>query len=442
MTGSSSPTTISTKQARIAKLAKESPTMVITTLAHHVDMEWMREAHRLTRKDGAVGVDGQTAEEYEANLDANLESLLNRFKSGSYKAPPVRRVEIPKPGKPNEKRPLGIPTFEDKVLQRAVAMLMVPIYEQDFLDCSSGFRPGRSTKTALAQARNHLMSMGGGLVLEIDIRKFFDNLDHSHLRDILHKRVKDGVALRAIGKWLNAGVWTGDCLEVNEKGSPQGGVISPLLSNIYLHEVLDTWFERDVKPQLKRQAHLVRYADDAVIVFENEEDAKRVMAVLPKRFGKYGLTLHPEKTRLLDFRRPRNSNGTGANRPQTFDLLGFTHYWGRSRRGFWVVKRKTAKDRFRRGLLAIYQWCKRNLHEPVKKQWTKLCTKLKGHYSYYGITCNTPSIREFRHRVERIWRHWLNRRSHKARMTWEKWAKLAKHYPLPAAVRPKNSQPC
>ena len=303
MEETSSSRAISLKLERIEKLAKEAPQMAFTTLAHHIDSDWLREAYRRTRKDGATGVDGQSAEEYAVNLVDNLQSLLDRAKSGMYRAPPVRRVDIPK-GDGSETRPIGIPTFEDKVLQRAVAMLLEAVYEQDFQPCSYGFRPGRSAHQALGALRDEAMRIGGGWVLEVDIRKFFDTLDHSHLRSILHHRVRDGVILRLIGKWLNAGVQQAGRLLYLEEGTPQGGVISPLLANIYLHEVLDVWFARDVVPKLRGKATLVRYADDFVLLFQTEEDARRVWDILPKRFGKYGLTLHPEKTRLVEFRRP------------------------------------------------------------------------------------------------------------------------------------------
>ena len=299
-----SSTTVSTKLDRIATLAKQAPEMAFTTLAHHIDLDWLREAHRRTRKDGAMGIDGRTAAEYATKLEDNLRSLLDRAKSGAYRAPPVRRINIPK-GDGTQTRPIGIPTFEDKILQRAVAMVLEPIYEQDFLDCSYGFRPGRSAHHALERIQNEMMRMtGGGWVLEIDIARFFDTLDHGHLRDMLGRRVRDGVLLRLIGKWLNAGVMEAGVLSHPDSGTPQGGVISPLLANVYLHEVLDTWFERDVKPRLQGPVHLVRYADDAVMLFSREDDARRVLDVLPKRMEKYGLALHPEKTRLVEFRRP------------------------------------------------------------------------------------------------------------------------------------------
>src|SRR3990172_5790224 len=323
MTETSGSTPISTKLERIAKLAREAPGMALTTLAHHIDIDWLKEAYRRTRKDGATGVDGQTAEEYAVNLEGNLRELLERAKSGAYRAPPVRRVHIPK-GDGSQTRPIGIPAFEDKVLQRAVAMVLEAVYERDFLDCSYGFRPGRSAHQALEVLQHETVCMAGGWVLEVDIRKFFDTLDHGHLSEILCRRVRDGVLLRLIGKWLNAGVLEDGQLSHPEAGTPQGGVISPLLANVYLHEVLDVWFERDVKPRLRGGAFLVRYADDAALVFSREDDARRVMEVLPKRFGKYGLALHPEKTRLVEFRRPdrrppTHQGGAGRGRRPTTD---------------------------------------------------------------------------------------------------------------------------
>jgi len=253
--------TISPKLERIAKLAKEAPEMAFTSLAHHIDIDWLREAYRRTRKDGAPGVDGASAGEYATKLEENLQSLLDRAKSGNYRAPPVKRVHIPK-GDGSQTRPIGIPTFEDKVLQRAAAMALEAVHEQDFLDCSYGFRPGRSAHQALEVLQHGLVCMAGGWVLEVDIRKFFDTLDHAHLREILRRRVRDGVLLRLIGKWLNAGVLEGRELSYPDAGTPQGGVISPLLANVYLHEVLDVWFEREVKRRLHGRATLVRYAGD------------------------------------------------------------------------------------------------------------------------------------------------------------------------------------
>ena len=435
MPGTPSPDPISTRQQRIAELARQSPQAAFTTLAHHIDIDWLTEAYLRTRKDGAVGVDGQTAADYAVDLEGNLRSLLDRAKSGRYQAPPVRRVHIPK-GTGPETRPIGIPTFEDKVLQRAVVMVLEAVYEQDSLDCSYGFRPGRSAHQALDALWHRLMEVRGGWVLEVDIRKFFDALDHRHLQAILRRRVRDGVLLRLLGKWLNAGVLEDGCVTHPETGSPQGGVVSPVLANAYLHEVLDTWFEQTVKPRLKGRASLIRYADDAVLVFETEGDARRVLDVLPKRFGRYGLTLHPEKTRLVPFQRPRPVARTGTDRgerPGTFDFLGFTHHWGRTRTGSWAVKRKTARDRFRRSLKATARWCREHRHLPIREQWVALTAKLRGHFAYYGITGNTRSLGSFRYHARRAWHKWLSRRSDKAHIPWERLGGLEHRYPLPPA---------
>jgi RNA-directed DNA polymerase len=431
--------TVSTKLQRIAEMAKAAPDMAFTTLAHHIDIGWLREAYRRTRKDGAKGVDGRTAADYAANLEENLRSLLDRAKSGTYRAPPVRRVHIPK-GDGKQTRPIGIPTFEDKVLQRAVVMLLEAVYEQDFHDFSYGFRPGRSAHQALEAVQSTLVKMAGGWVLEVDIRKFFDTLDHGHLREILRRRVRDGVVLRLIGKWLNAGVLEGLALSRPESGTPQGGVISPMLANIYLHEVLDEWFVRDVKPRLKGRAHLFRYADDFVFVFNKEVSARRVLEVLPRRFERYGLTLHPEKTRLLNFQRPDKRDERdddhdegGGSKPHSFDLLGFTLHWGRTTSGKWAVKARTASDRFSRALRRVHAWCRTHRHDPVPAQHRALSRKLLGHYAYYGVLWNWQRLASFHWEVRRAWKKWLSRRSSAARRkcTWIWMRALLERLPLP-----------
>jgi len=409
--------------------------MGFTSLAYLMDVDWLREAFYRTRKDGAPGVDGQTWNEYAKDLEANLQSLLDRAKSGSYRAPPVRRVHIPKAGSMTETRPIGIPTLEDKVLQRAVVMLLEPIYEQDFYVGSYGFRPGRSAHQALEDLRKRIMSNGGGWILEVDIRKFFDTMGHPNMREFLQHRVRDGVLKRLIGKWLKAGVMEDGNISYPDAGSPQGGVISPMLANVYLHYVLDTWFINEVVPRLRGKAHLIRYADDIVMLFTHESDARRVMEVLPKRFGKYGLALHPEKTRLVPFQDPfRKRNGSTEDqnqRPGTFDLLGFTHYWGKTRRGGWAVKRKTMSKRLSRAVRSIAQWCRMYRHLPVREQHAKLSQKVRGHYAYYGITGNARALSGFLYAVHRAWQKWLNRRNSRREMTWERFNRLLKRYPLP-----------
>ena len=437
MAGASKPDVVSTRQQQIAELAKQCPEMGFTSLAHHIDLVWLVQAFGRTRKDGAEGVDGQTAKVYAEQLLDNLQSLLDRAKSGTYRAPPVRRVHIPK-GTAGDTRPIGIPTIEDKVLQRAVVMVLEAVYEQDFLNCSYGFRPGRSAHQALDAVWRQTMGINGGWILEVDIRKFFDTLDHAHLRDFLRHRIRDGVLLRLIGKWLNAGVLEDGCLSHPEAGTPQGGVVSPLLANVYLHYVLDVWFEREVKPRLKGRAFLIRYADDFIMGFTCEEDARRVLEVLPKRFGKYGLALHPDKTRMVPFHRPpQQTTATASGRgsgPGSFDLLGFTHYWGRSRQGFWVVKRRTAHGRLGRAIRTIVQWCRLNRHRPLAEQHHALVQKLRGHFAYYGITGNSDGLRRFREAVVRTWKKWLARRRRCGFLSWTIFGRLLKQYVLPAAT--------
>jgi group II intron reverse transcriptase/maturase len=421
---------VCTKQRRIATLAAESPEMALTSLNHYLDIEWLREAFRRTRKDGAPGIDGESWADYAANLEENLQSLLDRAKSGTYRAPPVRRVHIPKGGSANETRPIGIPTIEDKVLQRAVAMILEAVYRWDFHQCSYGFRRGCSAHQALEDFRNQAMDLRVKWVLDVDVRKFFDTLVHSHLRELIQRRVRDGVILRLIGKWLHAGVLEEGVLTHPETGTPQGGVISPLLANVYLHYVLDQWFHQEVLPRLRGRATLIRYADDFVIGFSDEEDARRVLDVLPKRFAKYGLTIHPEKTRLVPFHRPREGQGPRDGTSGTFDFLGFTHYWGRSRKGHWVIKRKTASSRFTRAVHAISEWCQKNRHHPLAEQHKVLCQKLRGHFNYYGITGNSPRLASFRQEVTGLWRKWLRRRnSHRPGWSW--FERLLRRYPLP-----------
>lgn len=426
--GTPSPINVSTKLQRIAELAKAKPGIALDNLAHHIDVGWLRAAFDRTRKDGAVGVDGQTADEYRKELECNLQHLLERAKSGTYRAPPVRRVEIPKAGKRNETRPLGIPTFEDKVLQRAVVMVLEPIYEQEFLECSWGFRPRRSAHQAIQRLWDQTTAMGGGWVVDLDIRRFFDTLDHERLREILRRRVRDGVLVRLVGKWLKAGVLTRGGVIHPSTGTPQGGVISPLLANVYLHEVLDKWFELELRPTLQSEAHLTRYADDAIILCKREDDAKRVLAELSNRLSAFGLSLHPEKTRLVDFRRPKSSARRGAG---SFSFLGFTHFWGRSRFWKWIVRRKTAKDRFSRAVRTANEWCRAHRHLPVREQHRLLSRKLQEHDAYFGITGNSGSLVRLRFMVQIVWKRWLHRRSQRGNMPWDRFNELLVRYPFP-----------
>lgn len=428
--GSLRPGRVSTRLRRIAELSRRLRGKVLTTLAHSIDLAWLHEAYRRTRKSGAPGVDRQTSQEYASELDANLRSLLDRFHSGRYRAPPVRRVEIPKDG--GGRRSIGIPTFEDKVLQRAVAMVLEAVYEEEFLDCSYGFRPGRSAHQALQALWTGLKDIGGGWVLDLDITRFFDTLDHGKLREILDGRVRDGVLRRQIDKWLKAGVMSEGLTTRPALGTPQGGVISPLLANIYLHEVLDRWFEEEVRPRLRGRGFMIRYADDVVMAFSSRHDAERVLAVLPKRLARYGLALHPDKTQRVRFERPPRRASRRPGDPGTFDFLGLTHYWGRSRRGNWVVKRKTSAARLRRSIKATTEWLRRNRHWRVPDQHAMLCRVLLGHYRYYGVTTNHASLCRFAHRVTLAWCKWLRRRSQRTRLTKERFfEEFLKRHPLP-----------
>jgi group II intron reverse transcriptase/maturase len=395
-------------------------------------MDWMREASRLTRKDGSPGVDGVRAEDYERNLEANLLDLLERIKSGRYRAPPVRRAYIPKAD--GTQRMLGIPTFEDKVAQRAVTMLLEAVYEQDFLSCSYGFRPGRSAHQALRTLQNVLWAKRLYWVIDIDIRKYFDSISHTHLRTFLDRRVTDGVIRRMIDKWLNAGAVEDGLLHRATEGSPQGGVISPCLSNIFLHHVLDEWFETEVRSRLRGGSLLVRFADDAIMAFDNIVDAQRVLAVLGKRLERFGLTLHPDKTRLVDFR-PRTTEST--RHPDTdgtnFDFLGLTHVWGRSRKGKDMVRQVTAKSRFARALAAVSDWCRNHRHWKLRDQHRHLSSMMRGHFAYYGVGGNLRRLERYAHQVERIWQKWLSRRDRGSVVRWARLGEILKRHPLPPA---------
>ena len=423
-------TNLSTKRQRIAELARSKRGVALSTLHHVIDLEWLKEAYRLTRKDGAPGIDGVTAADYAQNLEANLSDLLERIKSGRYQAPPVRRAYIPKSD--GSRRPLGLPTFEDKVAQRAIVMVLELVYEQDFLPCSYGFRPGRSAHQALQALRSGFMSHGLRWVIDLDIENYFGSISHSHLRAFLDRRVTDGVIRRMIDKWLKAGVLEDGLLRHATEGSPQGGVISPCLSNVFLLHVLDEWFENEVKPRLKGNSTLVRFADDAVMAFADFQDAKRVLDVLGKRLARYELRLHPDKTRFVDFRSKRPD---GNDHPEadgtSFTFLGFCHDWGKSRRGKNVVRQVTAKNRYARALAAVTDWCRKSRHLSIPEQHAHLAAKMRGHYAYYGISGNSRRLTWYAYQVARIWKKWLSRRG--SRLPWSRFKDLLKRHPLPAA---------
>jgi group II intron reverse transcriptase/maturase len=416
-----------TKQQRIAQIARERPQERLTALNQYLDIDWLKEAYGRVRKDSAPGVDGQTVENYSKELESNLRKLLDQAKNGTYQAPPVKRVNIPKDN--GETRPIGIPTTEDKILQRAVVMLLEPIYEEAFYDFSYGFRPGRSAHQALSKFWEQATGLGIEWVLEVDIRKYFDSVDRQGLNKLVSQRIGDGVILRLLSKWLHAGVVEGGQLHYGEAGTPQGGVVSPLLSNIYLHEVFDRWFAEVVQERMEGRVFAVRYADDLVIGFTHRGDAQRVYRVIFQRFEKYGLKLHPEKTRLVAFGRPdrKGTDGQPTEQPEVFDFLGFTHYWGKARKGYWVIKRKTAAKRLRRSIRAAGDWCRRNRHRGMFDQFRALVRKLSGHYAYYGITGNGRALNQMRTATVKLWYKWLRRRSRESTaLTWERMHRLLK----------------
>ena len=317
--------------------------------------------------------------------------------------------------------------------QRALVMLLEPIYEQDFLDCSFGFRPGRSAHQALDRLWKDIMNRNGRGILDLDISNYFGTIDHRQLRAVLDQRVKDGRIRRLIDKWLKAGVLEEGLRTVPDEGTPQGGVISPVLANVFLHYVLDTWFHREVVPRLRGRRSMVRYADDVVGVFESWEDAVRVREVVEKRLAKYGLTVHPTKTHLVDLRGEQDRDRPpGEHTEHTFDFLGFTHLWRRSRRGTWVVSRRTASNRLARGLRRAAQYCRRHRHDPLRQQHQYLSQFLRGHYAYYGILGNARSLATFAYQVRRLWHQWLQRRNGLRRLTWAKFTGILRRLALPA----------
>jgi group II intron reverse transcriptase/maturase len=420
--------TVTPKLQRIAAQAARDPDRVFTTLAHLIDVDFLREAYRHTSKASAPGIDGVTAQQYAEHLDENLHDLHERLRSGCYQARPVERVWIEK--EDGKQRPIGKPTFEDKIVQRAVAMLLEAIYEQDFSDSSYGFRRGRSPHDALDELRERCMRDNIGWIVDADVSGYFDSIDRIRLREVLRQRVNDGSILRLIGKWLRAGVMEEGIVSHPETGVVQGGVISPVLANIFLHHVLDEWFEQEVQPRLQGRGFLIRFADDFVIGCELQADAHRIMAVLPKRFARYGLTIHPTKTALIAFGKPETPQGSTEGNG-TCDFLGLTHYWTRSRQGYWVIKRRTAQKRLRRTKKALWRWCRYNRHTPLQYQYQQLCQKLRGHFQYYGIRGNFRLLEEVRSAAEKAWRYWLSRRSSKSAIGWEKFQKLLETYVLP-----------
>ena len=414
---------------RIAELAKEDPKRQFYSIAHLMTVEKLYEAFGSLRRNASAGIDGITYAEYEINAEENVRQLHRRLVTGKYQVQPLRRVYIPKEN--GKQRPISIPSLEDKIVQKVVVDLMNAIYEQDFLDCSYGFRPGRSQHQALDEVRRVICTRPTGWMLELDIQSYFDKIVRGSLIEMVEKRVSDGSVLRLIQKWIKVGVIEDGKLLVSETGTGQGQPISPLLANIYLHHALDVWFEDVVKPRLKGEAYEIRFADDAILCFQHRADAEKVMRVLPKRFEKYGLTLHPEKTRLIEFGRhaARNAKKQGKQ-PESFDFLGFKHLCARSRKGGFTVHVRTLAKRLRRGLKAIADWCKQHRRTPVNQQQQALNAKLRGHYQYYGRPTNYHRIWQFYRRVCRIWREWLGRRTRGRPLRWDRYNAILRQHPL------------
>lgn len=421
---------MSTELERISKLAGENRQLKFLSIAHLLTPEALTEALKSLRKDASAGVDGVAYGEYRMEAGRRIQELYERVRGKRYRAQPLRRIYIPKEG--GKQRPISIPALEDKILQKAMVTLLNAIYEQDFYRCSYGFRPGKSQQDALNEVGRIICLRPMGWVLEADISGYFDAIVRRKLVEMIERRVKDGSVLRLIGKWINVGVIDEGRLLRSETGVGQGQVISPLLANLYLHYVLDEWFEQDVKPRLRGEAHEVRFADDFLLCFQYKEDAERVMEVLRKRFAKYGLTLHPEKTRLIEFGRSAvgKAERPGGKPPETFDFLGFTHIATRNRRGSFTIHVKTMRKRLKRSLKAVADWCKEHRHETLEEQREALNKKLGGHYEYYGRPTNYRSLRRFYRAVRRIWKESLNRRTRGRTVTWEKFAQIEARYPL------------
>lgn len=409
-----------TVELQIAERARKHKQVALTNVSQFIDVAMLRNSYQSLNKNSSPGVDGKFWHNYSLESQFRLPGLLTEFKQGSYVAPSIRRVYIPK-GK-MEKRPLGIPTIEDKILQESVRRVLNPIYEEEFKDFSFGFRKGYSAHKAIEFMFKEVSFKGLHYVIDADIKNYFGSIDHAMLREFFDKRVVDGVIRKMINKWLKAGILEDKQLSYPESGTPQGGLVSPLLSNIYLHYVLDEWFEEQIQPLLTGKSSIIRYADDFVLCFANSTDAERVMEVLPKRFEKFKLKLHPDKTKIVNLNCKR---GVGD---RSFDFLGFTHYLSKSRKGKVVLKRKTSSKKFSLALSKTQDWIKSNRHRKLKELIPELNAKLRGHYNYYGITFNGKGIDSYFEQVKRILLKWLNRRGGKPAWNWDRFNQLIKEW--------------
>ncbi len=420
---------------RVRQVAIRDKTQRFTALLHHVyDVERLRAAYFALKRAAAAGVDGETWQHYGQALEGNLQDLAAQLQRGAYRAKPVRRAYIAKTD--GRQRPLGVPALEDKIVQRAVTEVLNAIYEADFVGFSYGFRPGRSPHHALDALTVALRTKKVNWVLDADIRSFFDTLDHGWLVKFVEHRVADRRIVRLIQKWLAAGVLEDGQRIVSEVGTVQGGSVSPLLANLYLHYVFDLWVQRWRQTQAHGEVVVVRFADDFVLGFQHREDAERFVAALRERFAQFGLTLHPDKTRLLEFGRfaAENRQRRGEGKPATFNFLGFTHLCGKTRDGRFTVVRQTMRQRLQAKLKAVATELRRRLHEPIPDVGAYLRAVVRGHYQYYGVPWNTYAIRAFRHAIGRLWRQALARRSQTARVTWTRMGRLIARWLPPARV--------
>jgi group II intron reverse transcriptase/maturase len=404
--------TVSTKLAGLVARARKEK--CLTNVIQFVDEELLRLAFRSLRKQAAPGIDGASYEEYAANLDQNLRDLHTRLKGGHYRAPVIRRVYIPKGN--GKRRPIGISTVEDRTVQKAVAWVLSAVFEQDFLDCSHGFRPARSGHTALHRLRNGMYEHRTRYVTETDLASYFDSVNWDWLRKFVRHRVNDGGLIRLLNKWLKAGVMENGVVTHMDEGVPQGGPVSPVLSNIYLHYVLDLWFERRFRKSCRGYAELTRFADDLVATFQNHGDAERFRQEMEERLATFGLRIAPEKTAVLRFDRSLlQGRGRPVQRPATFTFLGFVHHLKKTQRGTVLIDRKPsvkARERFVRKAKA---WATANKHQPVRTQQAHLARMLNGHYQYFGLRTCTPALSGVRRRVQKVWWWALRRRSQKAK---------------------------
>jgi group II intron reverse transcriptase/maturase len=420
---------------RVRQAAEGDRKQRFTALLHHVyDVERLRTAYYALKRDAAAGVDGETWEHYGEGLEEHLQDLAGRLRRGAYRAKPVRRAYIPKAG--GGQRPLGVPALEDKIVQRAVVEVLHAIYEVDFLGFSYGFRPGRSPHQALDALTVGITTKKVNWVLDADIRGCFDTLDHGWLVKFVEHRVADRRVVRLIQKWLNAGVLEEGQRTRSEVGTVQGGSVSPLLANIYLHYVFDLWAQRWRKKQARGDVVLVRFADDFVVGFEHREEAEQFLTELRERFAKFGLTLHPDKTRLIEFGRfaDRDRRARGDGKPETFNFLGFTHSCGKTRRGKFTVLRQTMRQRWQAKLKAVKAELRRRLHEPLSAVGDYLGSVVRGHVRYYGVPMNGPSIVAFREAIGRLWMRALKRRSQSHHLSWERMTRYIDRWLPPARI--------